>query len=191
MALTIFLLPSSVDSSGSDWTNVGGSSANESLTTDNDDTSYVKATSSSTHNTFGMDDLKREHFSITSVQVQMKFREVTRGGSCVVKVEILDSSGSVLKTDTTSRTAANVAYTAFAGTTHTTSNSSDAWTESDLDGLQLKLTCTLSSGDCRVSYLALRVIYEETVGNMLGLDDENVATIIGKNKSETRKISGR
>tara|TARA_R110000824_G_C15054502_1_gene661830 strand:+ start:270 stop:836 length:567 start_codon:yes stop_codon:yes gene_type:complete len=186
---TVYLLPNSVDSSGSDWTNVGGTSADNSLTDDDAD-NYIKATSDGLHNTFGLDDFKPAHFLITNVTHVFKAREVIRSGRYTITVAMINAAGSTLYSQSHTENA-TADYNSEVGTTRTTSNGSSAWTKTDLAGLQLKITATDTSGDLRITYAALRVLYEETRADICGLDHDDVGNIIGKDHAAVDKVSGR
>tara|TARA_R100000805_G_C3581609_1_gene85261 strand:+ start:317 stop:907 length:591 start_codon:yes stop_codon:yes gene_type:complete len=104
--------------------------------------------------------------TIVSVTSRMDYQ--INGGSGithVIQLLILDSGGSTLYTDTFGPTNAtgqtgNTMQT-YTGTARTTSDGSSAWTESDINGLQLKLNFAAESGGNQfgfVGHMGLTVI---------------------------------
>ena len=83
---------------------------------------------------------------------------VVRGESAVVAFDLLNSSDSSYSLSENK--------TLQAGTTRTTSNGSDAWTESDVNGLRMKITATSitnSGGDINLDFLKIDVDYNAPV----------------------------
>lgn len=102
--------------------------------------------------TISLDNISlQDGHTIVSVTPRMDYQ--INGGSGitqVVQLLTLDSGGSTLYTDTfgpanTSGQTGNTMQT-YTGTTRTTSDGSTSWTESDINGLQLKLNFAAETG---------------------------------------------
>ena len=102
-----------------------------------------------------------------------------------------NASNTTLYSETHANTA-GAGFQTFTGTTRTTSDGSSAWTDSDLDGLQLFLTCTGGPFVHIVQQLYIEVVYVEAgygndvngvasadIGEVNGVATANIAEING------------
>ena len=186
---TVNLLPNSVDSSGADWTNVGGASAHASLT-DDDTSNYIKSTSAGKYNTFGMGNFGEDFSSITSIKIVIKARETSRGGAYTIDTKILNAGGSTLYEEDFSNSA-TLTYNTHNGTARTTSDGSNAWTDGDLDGIQIKLTGQAVSGDTRITYAYIEVTYATGYANdIAGVAAANIGSVMGVAAANIDKVIG-
>ena len=134
--------------------------------------------------------------SITSINHKLIIGLDARGGSADATVAIRDMSSGGAGTTLYSETHANTAgagFQTFTGTTRTTSNGSSAWTDSDLDGLQLFLTCTTGAHVHIVQQLYVEVTYEETSGygnNVIGVASANIHSVKGVATVNISKVIG-
>ena len=134
--------------------------------------------------------------SITNIKHKLICGLDARGGSANVTVAIRDMSSGGAGTTLYSETHANTAgagFQTFTGTTRTTSDGSSAWTDSDLDGLGMFLTCTGGTFNVhKVQQLYIEVVYVEAgygndvngvasadIGEVNGIATANIAEING------------
>ena len=186
---TANLFPVSVDSSGADWTNVGGSNAHASLA-DDETSNYIKSTSAGKYNTFGMDNFGEDFTSITSIKIVIKARETSRGGAYTIDTKILNAGGSTLYEEDFSADA-NVNYNTNNGTARTTSDGSSAWTDSDLDGIQIKLTGQAVTSDTRITYAYIEVTYATGYANEIsGVAPANIDEVNGVATANIDEVIG-
>ncbi len=98
--------------------------------------------------------------SITNIKHQLIIGLDARGGSSNAIATIRNASNQTLYSETHANTA-GAGFQTFTGTTRTTSDGSSAWTDSDLDGLQLFLTCTSGPLVHIVQQMYIEVTYVE------------------------------
>ena len=98
--------------------------------------------------------------SITNIKHQLIIGLDARGGSSNAIATIRNASNQTLYSETHANTA-GAGFQTFTGTTRTTSDGSSAWTDSDLDGLQLFLTCTSGHLVHIVQQMYIEVTYVE------------------------------
>jgi len=92
--------------------------------------------------------------------------ETLRGVDAVCSFTILDSSDSTLYAAEQKTFNDTTIPTIQTGTTRTTSNGSAAWTESDVNGLRMKVkfdSITNAGGDLKLNFLKIDVDYNEPV----------------------------
>ena len=101
--------------------------------------------------------------SITNIKHRLVIGYDARGGSANVEVHMQNAGGTSLYAETHSNTA-GAGFQTFDGTARTTSDGSSAWTDSDLDGLKLFLTCVGGGFAVHiVQQLYVEVTYAESV----------------------------
>ena len=132
--------------------------------------------------------------SITNIKHQLIVGLDARGGSADVIVAIRNSIGQTLYTETHSN-ASGAGFQTFTGTARTTSDGSSAWTDSDLDGLGLFLTCTGGPPQSHiVQQLYITVTYVEAAagyGNdVIGVASGNIGAIKGVATANISQVIG-
>ena len=101
--------------------------------------------------------------SITNIKHQLVIGLDARGGSSDAIIAIRNAVGTTLYSETHANTA-GAGFQTFTGTARTTSDGSSAWTDSDLDGLKLFLTCVGGGFAVHiVQQLYVEVTYAESV----------------------------
>ena len=126
--------------------------------------------------------------SITNIKHQLIIGLDARGGSADAIVAIRNAAGVTLYTETHANTA-GAGFQTFTGTARTTSDGSSAWTDSDLDGLGLFLTCTGGPHVHIVQQLYITVTYVEVSGyshDEIGVASANIGEV---NKVATANIA--
>jgi len=117
--------------------------------------------------------------SITNIKHQLIIGLDARGGAAPVIIAIRNSGGTTLYSETYNNTA-GAGFQTFTGTARTTSDGSSAWTDSDLDGLQLFLTCTTGPHVHIVQQLYITVTYVEVSGyshDVIGVASANIGEV--------------
>jgi len=118
--------------------------------------------------------------SITNIKHQLVIGLDARSGTANVIVNIQNAGGGNLYSETHAN-AAGAGFQTFTGTARTTSDGSSAWTDSDLDGLKLFLTCTGGPIVHIVQQLYVEVTYVESVSgyghDVIGLASANIGKI--------------
>jgi hypothetical protein len=131
--------------------------------------------------------------SITNIKHQLIIGLDARGGSANVIVAIRNAAGSTLYSETHSNTA-GAGFQTFTGTARTTSDGSSAWTDGDLDGLGMFLTCTGGPFVHIVQQLYIEVTYVEVSGyshDIIGLGSSNISKINALATANVGKVIGR
>ena len=131
--------------------------------------------------------------SITNIKHQLVIGLDARGGSSDAIVAMQNAGGSNLYSETHANTA-GAGFQTFTGTARTTSDGSSAWTDGDLDGLKLFLTCTGGPHVHIVQQLYIEVTYVESVSgyghDVIGLASANIGKINGLATANIGKVSG-
>ena len=131
--------------------------------------------------------------SITNIKHQLVIGLDARGGSSDAIVAMQNAGGSNLYSETHANTA-GAGFQTFTGTARTTSDGSSAWTDGDLDGLKLFLTCTGGPHVHIVQQLYIEVTYVESVSgyghDVIGLASANIGKINGLATANMGKVSG-
>ena len=134
-------------------------------TTSNDSYGTISATGK--YITFGLTNLSQTPTSITSIQ---HFAEAQCGSAAtmVIQHEFLNSSNTQLYTEnfavSTTSSGTGATLTTYSNNVYTTSDGSTAWTESDVNGLRIKVgfsSITNSSATMNLDHLYIDVDYEE------------------------------
>ena len=131
--------------------------------------------------------------SITNIKHQLVIGLDARGGSSDAIVAIRNSIGQTLYSETHANTA-GAGFQTFTGTARTTSDGSSAWTDGDLDGLGLFLTCTGGPHVHIVQQLYIEVTYVEVSGyshDIIGLGSSNISKINALATANVGKVIGR
>ena len=130
--------------------------------------------------------------SITNIKHQLIIGLDARGGSANAQVAIRNAAGSTLYTETHSNTA-GAGFQTFTGTARTTSDGSSAWTDSDLDGLSIFLTCFTGPHSHIVQQLYITVTYVEVSGyshDVIGVASANIGEVNGIATANIAEING-
>ena len=115
--------------------------------------------------------------SITSIKATMEARTEDRNQSAVLRCDYRDSSGDVINSYTQDITVtATGTNTAYAWSSRATSDGSTAWSDSDIDGMRLRITIATAplSGNAEVLHLYLTVTYTEPVVPTTYTSDDQV-----------------
>ena len=108
----------------------------------------------------GLDDFTESFSSIDSVQVVVRAGNPSRGASFTIKTFINDNLGSNYYTENSVSLLASGTYRTITYTARTTSNGSDAWTNSEFIHLQLKVEAeAISTGTVYCTYCYVIVTY--------------------------------
>ena len=152
------------------WPATGEASVNNAyLAVDDNDTSYITGDTTNETITFDLSEgpYPSDMVSIDSVKfvVVANAGDVRDPNTVEIKLEALND-GSVRWTDTHTVTVNGGNGAEYSGQTVTTWNGSDAWTESKVQSLQVKLTLTNtdkdgngSNGKAIVYYIAATLVY--------------------------------
>ena len=132
--------------------------------------------------------------SITNIKYQLVIGLDARSGTAPAIVAIQNSGGVTLYSETNNN-AAGAGFQTFTGTARTTSDGSSAWTDSDLDGLGLFLTCTGGPPQSHiVQQLYITVTYVEAAagyGNdVIGVASGNIGAIKGVATANISQVIG-
>ena len=162
---TVNLLPNANISN--DWDYSTGSSAFALLNQDHTgivatDTQYIKSSTSGDECVVGFTDFTEDHSAINSVQAVLRVGNNNRGGSGRYAAEIQDSSGTLWASENSGPISAQINYVTETKTARTTSNGSDAWTQSILNDIRMEIELTFigGSGFSRVTYAYFIVDYD-------------------------------
>ena len=130
------------------------------------DSSYVSATTAGKSCLLELQNFTESHSSIDGVQVVVKAGNNGRGRTFEIKTKLEDNSTpAVLYYDEDSGTqSASAGYRTITFTNRTTSNGSDAWTNSQLNNLRLYVELEAhSGGTTRFTYCYVIVTYTEAL----------------------------
>ena len=162
---TVNLIPNANISN--DWDYSTGSSAFALLNQDHTgivatDTQYIKSSTSGDECVVGFTDFTEDHSAINSVQAVLRVGTNTRGASARYGAAIQDSSGTLWSLENSGLIVANKNYITETKTARTTSNGSDAWTQSILNDIRMEIELTFYSGSgfARVTYAYFIVDYD-------------------------------
>ena len=130
--------------------------------------------------------------SITNIKHQLIVGLDARGGSADVIVAIQNSGGVTLYSETNNN-AAGAGFQTFTGTARTTSDGSSAWTDSDLDGLGMFLTCAGAALNVHiVQQLYIEVTYVEAGygHDVIGVASADIGEVNGVATANIDEING-
>ena len=130
--------------------------------------------------------------SITNIKYQLVIGLDARSGTAPAIVAIQNSGGVTLYSETNNN-AAGAGFQTFTGTARTTSDGSSAWTDSDLDGLGMFLTCAGAALNVHiVQQLYIEVTYVE-VGyghDVIGVASADIGEVNGVATANIDEING-
>ena len=162
---TVNLLPNANISN--DWDYSTGSSAFALLNQDHTgtvatDAQYIKSSTADDDCIVGFTDFTEDHSAINSVQAVLRVGNNNRGGSGRYAAEIQDSSGTLWSLENSGLIAAQINYVTETKTARTTYNGSDAWTQSILNDIRMRINLSFigGSGFSRVTYAYFIVDYD-------------------------------
>ena len=167
--------------SGDDWVIIGGfSTIHESLADDGGTGTGAECTTADAYIEVELDNLDSAGLNIatiTSIQATMEANIDERSQTSLLRCDYRDSSGNVINSYTDNlgiaTTGTNTEYT---WTARTTSNGSDAWIDSDIDGMRLRILLRTDSsvGNTEVFHLYLTVTYTEIPPQSTYTSDDQV-----------------
>ena len=128
--------------------------------------------------------------SITSVQVILVGNYDSRSGFWSASTSITNSSGTSYYNQILAVPAGRTAST-LSGTVRTTSDGSAAWTDSDLDGMKLRVTSADCTDKGQMVQFYIKVIYATGYGNTVnGVASANIGKVNGVATANISKING-
>ena len=159
------LLPDDTGTASLDWVAVGESTRHEALASNDDGNSYVKCNDNNetmiieyANPSVASGDIA----SIDSVQFHSVGKSSHRSSASIVAIAFEAPVGVSAYTELCAYDAHRTNWETINGTPRTTSDGSNAWTYSDLEGLEMICTKTLTV-EVHLAYLALKVSYTEAV----------------------------
>ena len=184
---TVNLLPNADVSNSPAWTLSGGSDvypliAAEASADESSDSDKISATAAGKKCIVEFTDLDFSGLnidSINSVQAIVRATVPERGNTYTIGVRILDSSSTELWAQETSNGSSAGAWATHTFTARTT-DGTDAWNDTDIDGLRMEIeSVALSGGTLAVTLVYFRIDYDEIVIPK-SLTINGVATINGQ-----------
>ena len=130
--------------------------------------------------------------SITNIKYQLVIGLDARSGTAPAIVAIQNSGGVTLYSETNNN-AAGAGFQTFTGTARTTSDGSSAWTDSDLDGLGMFLTCAGAALNVHiVQQLYIEVTYVEAGygHDVIGVASADIGEVNGVATANIDEING-
>ena len=130
--------------------------------------------------------------SITNIKHQLIIGLDARGGSSNAIATIRNASNQTLYSETHANTA-GAGFQTFTGTARTTSDGSSAWTDSDLDGLGMFLTCAGAALNVHiVQQLYIEVTYVEAGygHDVIGVASADIGEVNGVATANIDEING-
>ena len=166
---TVTLRPNATISIG-DWTLVGGGGTAHATLSDENNSTYLRTGKEQTFEVEleALDSVGLNIGTIDSIQVVMTADNSVRSQSTGLTCSYRDSSSNLINSYTqtiTITTSGGTPSTDNNWTSRTTSDGSTAWSDSDIDGMRLRVVCGPSPGvgNIQVSELYLVVTYTEAV----------------------------
>jgi hypothetical protein len=157
---TMILLPDTTGATHSQWVAVGETYPHQCLDDDNAATSYVKCSTDARN--MQIEYAEADIASIESVRFLSSGKANHRSSPSLVAISFAAPTAGF--SETVSYDAHRTNFETINGTARTTSDTSSAWTYSDLEDLEM---LCIKSGTVEVylSYLALEVTYTEAAGD--------------------------
>ena len=161
------LLPSGSSSVSGDWIPVGETTAHEALASNDDGTSYVKCDD---HDETMIIEFANPSVAegdidtIDTVQFLSVGKSAHRTNPAVVTISFEAPAGVSSYAQSCSYDAHRTNWETINGTVRTTSDGSNAWTYSDLEGLEMLCTKFLTI-EVHLSFLALKIGYTEAAAD--------------------------
>ena len=159
------LLPDDTGTASSDWIAVGESTRHEALASNDDGTSYVKCDDDGEYMIIEYANpsvAEGDIASIESVNFVSVGKSSHRSTVSIVAISFEAPVGVSAYTGLCVYDAHRTNWETITGTVRTTSDGSNAWTYSDLEGLEMKCRKSLAV-EVHLSYLALKVSYTAAV----------------------------
>ena len=173
------ILPDATTTPHPTWTETDGGTGNVHLALDADDTNYAQCTTVTNAFIVSFGDLTSDvSAGINSIRFYVNgYDSGIRGGSDVVSFDLLNASDTSYSLSENKTFTDTTLSTFQAGTERTTSDGSTAWTESDVNGLRMKVTwATENNANCvlRLDHLYISVdynvaplpVYDNTLNNI-------------------------
>jgi len=162
------------------WTETDGGTGNVNLALDADDLNYATIAGAQTGRNFTVSfgNLTSDIASINSIQFSIiGFVGLLRGVAGVCSFDLLNASNtSYSLSENKTFTDATIA-TVQAGTERTTSDGSTAWTESDVNGIRMKVTFSSianASTTMNLDFLKIDVDYNEPLVDTYNTNDSKI-----------------
>ena len=120
----------------------------------------------------------------------------TRGGDTEIQVKLEDSSGTDLYSENHTLNFNGYTPEDHYGTARTTSNGSDAWTVSDINGLRLSINTTpedppsLSQANVVKAYVEVTYTLAGYSNTVTGVASANISTVNGVATANIDKVNG-
>ena len=128
--------------------------------------------------------------SITSVQLIIVGNYDARSGSWLADTDIYNASGTSYYSENIIVPAGRSASTIL-GTIRTTSDGSNPWTDSDLDGMRIGLTSPNCGTSGQLIQFYIKVIYTEGYSNSVnGVASASISKINGVATASISKVNG-
>jgi hypothetical protein len=163
MAVMTLLPDDTGAGTSSDWIAVGESTRHEALASNDDGTSYVKCDDNNEYMIIEYANpsvAEGDIASIESVSFVSVGKSAHRTNSALITIAYEAPVGVSAYAQICSYDAHRTNWENINGTARTTSDGSNAWTYSDLEGLEMKCTKLLTT-EVHFSYLALKITYTE------------------------------
>ena len=186
---TVNLVPNADESNSPAWTLSGGSDvypliAAEADTDESSDSDKISATAAGKKCIVEFENLDFSGLnidSINSVQAIVRATVPERGNTYTIGVRILDSSSTELWAQETSAGSSSGLWATHTFTARTT-DGTDAWIDSDIDGIRMEIEgVAMSGGTLEVGYVYFIINYDEVViVTPKSLTINGVATINGQ-----------
>ena len=130
--------------------------------------------------------------SIDSVQIIIVGNYNARSGSWLANTDITDASGTSYYAENLTVPAGRTTST-ITGTVRTTSNGSAAWTDSNLDGMKIRVLSLNCTNKGQLVQFYVKVIYTEATGYgnaVNGVASANIGKVNGVATANIEKING-
>ena len=130
--------------------------------------------------------------SIDSVQIILVGNYDARSGSWIANTDITNASGTSYYTENFTVPAGRSSST-LSGTVRTTSDGSAAWTDSNLDGMKIRVLSLNCTDKGIMVQFYIKVIYTESTGyghTVSGVASTNISTVKGVATANIDKVIG-
>jgi len=130
--------------------------------------------------------------SIDSVQLIIVGNYDARSGLWTARTKIMDSSDTQIYGEDLTIPAGRTAST-VTGTVRTTSDGSTAWTDSDLDGMKIRVFSSNCTDKGQMVQCYIKVIYTEATGyanDVIGVATANIGKVNGVATADIEKVIG-
>jgi len=175
------IVPDAVTTPHPTWTETDGSTGNVNLALDDEfDSNKALCAGTNTGNHFivSFGNLTSDIASINSIQFStIGFVGILRGVAGVCSFDLLNASDSSYSLSEDKTFTDTTISTLQAGTERTTSDGSTAWTESDVNGIRMKVTFSSianTSGTMNLNFLKIDVDYNEPLVDTYNTNDSKI-----------------